>query len=101
MFFQGFAFDKIHDQIPASCFAKLLVNAWQVWMRESSQDVSFTLEVLCGLRDLLWVQTTLTHFFHSEESIAQLYILSPIDGTEAPLAYPAYDAVALLDQEVG
>lgn len=55
-------------------------------MLESSQEESLTLEVLGSLGDLLLAQTALTHFFHGEESIAQLYILNLIDCTEPTLA---------------
>jgi hypothetical protein len=70
-------------------------------MPESRQEQSLSLEVLCDLCDLLLVQITLTHFFDSEESIAQLDILRLIDNSEAPLAYQFENAVALLEQEIG
>jgi len=49
----------------------------------------------------LWTQTTLTHFFDSDESVAKQGILSFIDRAKPPFAYLAENTVAPLKQVIG
>ena len=100
MLLQGLAFDKIHDQVPASYIGELLVDAGQVGMCQTGQQQRLAFESLGSLDEFLRTQAALAHLFDGNQSIAELEIGSFIDCAEAALAHLTDNAVALLEQVI-
>src|SRR5258708_32149018 len=79
----------------------MIVDAWEVAMKQPTQQVCLTLEVVGGLRDLLGVQVPLAHLLDGYGAIPNLDILCLVDCPHATLAQTAQDAIAPLEQRMG
>src|SRR6266487_1272495 len=100
MLFQGFAFNEIHHQVPASHIGELLVDTRQVRVSQTGEQQRFTFESLGGFNEFLRAQAALAHLLDGYQSIAKLEIRSFIHSAEPPFTHLADNAVALLEQVI-
>ncbi len=86
MLLQGVALNEVHHQVPAPTFRKMIVDAWEVAMKQPTQQVCLALEGVGGLCDLLGVQVPLAHLLDGDGAIPNLDILCLVDRPHATLA---------------
>src|SRR5260370_37826025 len=97
---QGVALNEVHHQVPAPTLRKMIIDAWEVAMKQPTQQVCLALEGVGGLCDLLEVQVPLAHLLASDGAISNLGLLCLVDRPHATLPYTAQDAIAPLEQRI-
>src|SRR5260370_8794204 len=90
---QGVALNEVHHQVPAPTLRKMIIDAWEVAMKQPTQQACLALEGVGGLCDLLEAQVPLAHLLDSDGPISNLGILFLLDPPPPTLPYTTHTPI--------
>src|SRR5579883_334683 len=98
--FERFALNEVHNEIPVSTLAEVVIDMRQVGMHKIGKHTRLALEVFNGLASFLRAKTALAHFFDGDLT-TKLHILCLIDSSKSTPANLRENAVAAIEKLSG